>query len=399
MNFWRTLKQTLLAAGFLGATGSAVMAETFSDLPFDAACSEAAKSNKIVLVDFYTTWCGPCKLLDKNTWTDAAVQKLLSEKTVALRVDAEKETALAKKYKIEGYPTILLVKPDGAEIDRLVGYREPKVFISEFNDTLAGKDAVARAREAAAQAGTNDAMSRMKLGVALAQKGKDAEALQEYKWCFEHGLEATPGFSGVRLSYLLNYLQSLGKKYPPAQKQLEAWRDERQAALPTNVTNGHAVQELISLNNALGDEKKNLALYDELPADSKGRDMARPLLTDQFLKNGRYADVLPAAGAKASFDQQAERFNSMVKTLANDNPSKAQMQSSLGQYMVRQGAKYFEALAGLKRNDEAKELAADILKFDSSAETKGLLGAAAKQAHNAELEQYLAKNQAGTSQL
>jgi len=64
-------------------------------------------------------------------------------------------------------------------------------------------------------AGTNDPSARMQFGVALAQKGKDAEALTEFLWCFDHGLEAGPAFTGVRLSFLLmDGHQKFGRPLP-----------------------------------------------------------------------------------------------------------------------------------------------------------------------------------------
>ena len=189
------MKILLLAACFF-AVASSLVAAPFSDLSFEAASKQAAQTGKIVLVDFYTTWCGPCKMLDKTTWTDAAVIQLLEQKTVALRLDAEKEAALSKRYKIAAYPSVLLLKPDGTEIDRLVGYKEPKAFMEDFNAALQGKDSIARARDQLTAAGTNDPSARMQFGTALAQKGKDAEALTEFLWCFDHGLEASPSFVG-----------------------------------------------------------------------------------------------------------------------------------------------------------------------------------------------------------
>src|SRR5258708_1224581 len=122
---------SFLAVG-LALYATTLFAEPFSDLSFDAASKKAAQSGKIVFVDFYTTWCGPCRLLDKRTWTDAAVIQALEQKTVALRLDAEKETELAARYRIEAYPTVVLIKPDGTELDRLVGYRDPKTFLVDF---------------------------------------------------------------------------------------------------------------------------------------------------------------------------------------------------------------------------------------------------------------------------
>jgi thiol:disulfide interchange protein len=139
MNTWQKLKKTSFMAAWLCAVASSPGAAPFSDLSFQAASKQASQSGKLVLVDFYTTWCGPCKLLDKNTWTDPAVIQLLEQKTVALRIDAEKEAALAQHYKILAYPSVLLIKPDGTEIDRLVGYREPKAFIDDFNAALGGR--------------------------------------------------------------------------------------------------------------------------------------------------------------------------------------------------------------------------------------------------------------------
>jgi thiol-disulfide isomerase/thioredoxin len=269
----QTLNPTPFLTAFLCAVTSSVLAAPFSDLSFDAASRQAAQTGKIVLVDFYTTWCGPCKLLDKNTWTDAAVIELLEQKTVALRIDAEKEAALSKRYKIEAYPSVLLLKPDGTEIDRLVGYKEPKAFIEDFSAALGGKDSISRAKDKLTAAGTNDPSARMQFGVALAQKGRDAEALAEYLWCFDHGAEASPAFVGVRVSFLLMNIKNLAAQYPPARQALETRRDERQAKVEAGSTDAQTITDLISLDNYLDQKEKNFAVFDRLPAGSKTREL------------------------------------------------------------------------------------------------------------------------------
>src|ERR1043165_4916001 len=203
----------------------------FSDLKFDQALAAAKKDGKVVMIDFFTTWCVPCKQLDKTTWPDPEVQKWVGEKTVALKMDAEKELELAKKYNITGYPTILFLKPDGQELGRITAYRKPAEFLSEANDTLAGKDSVARAKEKLA-GHENDPSMRQQHAQALAETGKYEEALAEYLWCFDHGNEATNGaYTGVRLSFLLGAIARLGKQYPPAIQALESRRAKADAAL------------------------------------------------------------------------------------------------------------------------------------------------------------------------
>ena len=72
-NFFGWLLLFLLSPSAFGAT-------PFSDSTFKDACQQASTDQKLVFIDFYTTWCGPCKLLDKNTWTDAEVVKLFQSK-------------------------------------------------------------------------------------------------------------------------------------------------------------------------------------------------------------------------------------------------------------------------------------------------------------------------------
>ena len=369
--------------------GTTLLAEPFTNLSFDAASKKAAQSGKIVLVDFYTTWCGPCRLMDKRTWTDAEVIKVLEQKTVALRIDAEKETALAARYQIEAYPSVLLIKPDGTELDRLVGFREPKTFLAGFDAALKGRDAATRAKEKPTSAGPNDPMNRMEHGQMLAKQGKNAEALAEYLWCYDHGDEVRASFYWPRVSMLLGFIKDLEGHYPDAKKALESRRDERQAKLFSGTTNQAMVVELLYLNGALDQKEKNVAVFDRLPVGSDVRDAIRVMVMDQLLKAKRYADILGGKDGKAAFAMQVGVFNDLNDALSPENPQKDMYEKSYRQTTVDSGAHYFEALAGLKRNDAGKELAQQILKFDASAATRATLAAAATRAGNAELAKYV----------
>ena len=378
-----------LVSAWLCLAALNMFAEPFSDLSFDAACKKAAQTGKIVLVDFYTTWCAPCRLLDKNTWTDGAVIKLLEKETVALRLDAEKETNLANRYKIEAYPSVILIKPDGTELDRLVGYRDAKTFLADFDAALKGRDPVARAKDRVASPGTNDPMIRMSHGHSLAQKGKGAEALEEYLWCFDHGDEVRSSFDSMRLTILLDRIKDLGVRYPDARKALASRHDERQSKLLAGSTDQPIVLEIVALNGALDQKEKNLAVLDRLPVGSPIRDVVSDLIIDQLLMAKRYADILGGANGKSAFAKKVDLFNYMSDALDPKNPVRKETEEGYREYTVDAGTHYFEALAGLKRNQEGKELAQQILKFDASAATRVKLTEAANRAGNAELAQYV----------
>ena len=172
----RTNRVGLLGLFIIYGVAAAAMAGPdegpFRDLSLDRARQAATDGGKrLVLVDFYTVWCGPCKKLDETTWKDKQVRDWLSSEAVCLKVDAEKDVPLAEKYRINVYPTVLLLRPDGAEIDRLVGYRDAKTFLADARDALAGNDSLTRARKKLEGANANNPSLRMSYGDALAQEG------------------------------------------------------------------------------------------------------------------------------------------------------------------------------------------------------------------------------------
>ena len=224
-------------------------------------------------MDFYTTWCGPCKKLDETTWKDQGVRNWLAKEAICLKVDAEKDVALAEKYRINAYPTVLLPRPDGAEIDRLVGYRDATTFMADVRDAMAGNDVLSRARKKLVGANANDPSLRMSYADALAQKGRTEDALSEYLWCFDHGLEHQPAFTGVRLSFLLSRIVQLGRSHPAALEELRKRRDAARKALEGGKADFKTAMDFTALNQNLGEPGQTLGLYDRLKAD---QDRCRP---------------------------------------------------------------------------------------------------------------------------
>lgn len=114
---------------------------------YKEAVEQARKSKKLIMVDFYTDWCGWCKKLDTDTYTDAKVMKLADESFVSVKLDAEKDgTAQAARYKVTGFPTILFLDPaalpepgkeegsakEGEVVGKIVGYMPGGPFADEM---------------------------------------------------------------------------------------------------------------------------------------------------------------------------------------------------------------------------------------------------------------------------
>ena len=105
---------------------------------FKELLSIAKKENKLLFLDAYTTWCGPCKLMAKNVFPQAPVGEFYNANFINSKIDMEKGEGidLAKKYNVRAYPTYLFINGDGELIHRVTSYFDADDFIN------VGKDAV-----------------------------------------------------------------------------------------------------------------------------------------------------------------------------------------------------------------------------------------------------------------
>lgn len=106
---------------------------------FEAAREMAVDSDSPMIIDFYTDWCKWCKVLDTVTYVDPLVVGMSAD-YVFVKINAEVDTVLAQEYAISGFPTVVVTKPDGEEIDRIWGYLAPTDFYNQVQLYLQGKE-------------------------------------------------------------------------------------------------------------------------------------------------------------------------------------------------------------------------------------------------------------------
>jgi thioredoxin-related protein len=127
--------------GFLSLSSISVFAQNksiaFEHGTFKEIKEKALKENKLIFIDAFTTWCGPCKQMSKNVFTNDTVAAYYNKNFVNAKIDMEKGEGieLAKKYDVRCYPNLLFVDGNGDLVHRTAGSMSAKEFVSLAEET------------------------------------------------------------------------------------------------------------------------------------------------------------------------------------------------------------------------------------------------------------------------
>ena len=123
---------TVLAAGEGPKNAPKEEGIQFSETTWKEVLKRAKAEKKIVFLDAYASWCGPCKLLQKNVFTKKDVGDYFNKQFINVKMDMEKGEgpALSQVYPLEAYPTLLFIDGNGKVVKKVIGYQSPEALLS-----------------------------------------------------------------------------------------------------------------------------------------------------------------------------------------------------------------------------------------------------------------------------
>lgn len=110
----------------------------FEQGSWDEVLVKSKSSNKLIFIDAYTTWCGPCKSLAKTTFKNDSVGDFVNTHFIPLQIDMEKGEGIdfAEQYGVHVYPTLLFINGDGELIHKSVGFKDVNQFITLCEEAI-----------------------------------------------------------------------------------------------------------------------------------------------------------------------------------------------------------------------------------------------------------------------
>ena len=106
----------------------------FEDSSFAGALKKAKEQGKLLFMDCYTTWCGPCKMMSNQVFKQKFIGDFFNQNLVSLKVDMEKGEGkdLQKRFNVNAFPTMFLLDGDGNIVYKILGGRDARSFMESI---------------------------------------------------------------------------------------------------------------------------------------------------------------------------------------------------------------------------------------------------------------------------
>lgn len=147
---------TTLLISFLGLTGFSQGIQ-FHEGTWEEALEKAKQEERLIFVDAYASWCGPCKRMASTVFVHETVGQYYNANFINVKIDMERGEGpmFGQKYPVSAYPTLFFIDPDGELVHKQVGGQNVESFL-KLGETALSKVDFSKDYEEQYEAGNRD---------------------------------------------------------------------------------------------------------------------------------------------------------------------------------------------------------------------------------------------------
>jgi thiol-disulfide isomerase/thioredoxin len=286
---------------------------TFEHDNFAAVCAKAKAEKKLVFIDVYTSWCGPCKHMAATVFKQDNVGQYFNSQFISFKIDAEKGEgkALAAKYKIQIFPTYLFIDDKGAVFNKAIGNCKDSVFLgiaAKASQEFTNPNSLPRMQAQYATRKKDTAFLRQYIEKLMANSMHVFDEIEQY---LSVQTAMQPG-SREMMAFLIKYPRELyygSRGGQVLEKYSESYRQ---------VADSVQREQLEFANNMLLSNTRIYAFYAKSETvvkryihETESRPSSRKLV---YLREGTWLDFYSATGNRARFGPLANHWLDSICT-------------------------------------------------------------------------------------
>jgi len=300
----------------------------FSHLTWTEVLAQAKKEKKPIFLDAYASWCGPCKQMTKQTFTDAKVGEFFNQNFIPVKMDMEKGEgiALATQYEIQAYPTLLFLDENGKVLHQVCGFRNAETLLTDGENALNPEERFAFFAEKFKSGNRNPDFLKSFLQISI-ESCSDAEPVVEAYWKTQKPENYTDEYNW---GMYLNFVKDIhSEQFTYLLANLEKFRNQYGddpdyliISIYENALKGKAIDYLRAVSNKSEETEQVYKDYKKLKEEilSQGYSKAPTLIYEFdlvfFDRLGWYDEYVQTAIAYVnhgvSEEQKADKLNQMA---------------------------------------------------------------------------------------
>lgn len=270
----------------------------FENGTFQSVLEKAKKENKLVFLDAFASWCGPCKLLERNVFPQKEVGDFYNKNFINSRFDMEKGEGrdIARKYGITSFPSLLFINGNGEVVYKGLGYLDAGDFIGMGKDALNPENKLEKRIEKFHEGENNpDFLMKLIKDVSRNDFGFAQKVSERYFKAIEKS-----ELSKEDASILLYFTKSTDDENF---KVFEKRKPELLKMIPENVLNDYEkqlrlttiIKKAVDYNNAKIDEAYLVTESSKVIGENDAKILSSKLRMDFYFENKNYPEYEKAA--------------------------------------------------------------------------------------------------------